>query len=69
MSTTRGEVLTALREWGRPVTPTGLASFMGRSPQRVSTTLTALYARDLVDRFPHQFYRNRYIYRSKAISS
>lgn len=69
MSTTRAEVLQALREWGQPITPIGLASFMNRSPQRISTTLTALYARDLADRYPLYAYKNRYVYVAKPLVS
>ncbi len=68
MSCTRAETLIALREWGRPITVTGLASFMGKSRNLVSGNLTALYARDIVDRIPQPGCRNRYVYLPKEVN-
>ncbi len=67
MSCTRAETLIALRNWGQPIMSAALAHWMGRSRNLVSGNLTALYARDLVDRMPHPAYRNRYVYRAKQV--
>jgi len=69
MSTTRAEVLHGLRNWGHPVAPVTLAYWMNRSPTYVKNCLSALYARDLVDRKPHPKYRHRYLYFSKRINA
>ncbi len=67
MSCTRAETLCALREWGRPITPAGLAAWMGRSRNLVGCNLIALYSRDLIDRIPHPGYKNRYVYLPKEV--
>ncbi len=67
MSCTRAETLIALRNWGRPVMAGALAHWMGKSRNLVSGNLTALYARDLVDRLPHPAYKCRYVYLTKQV--
>jgi predicted transcriptional regulator len=69
MSTTRAEVLRSLRNWGRPVAPATLAHWMNRSPTYIQNSLSALYARHLVDRKPHPKYRHRYLYFPKTINA
>jgi hypothetical protein len=69
MSLTRAQVLTALREYGQPVTPVGLASLMHRSPGRISSLLSLLYFKDLIERLPHPAYRARFVYRAKGLQS
>lgn len=67
MSTTRAQVLTALREWGHPITTRGLASVMDRPAHTVRNTLRLLYFMDRVDRFPNPMYPTRFIYRAKEL--
>lgn len=75
MSTTRAEVLRALRQWGAPVAPPTLAHWMNRSPMRVADCLSALYARNLVNR-ERQCVRDRgqpgplgHLYTAKGLQS
>jgi hypothetical protein len=67
MSTTRAQTLRALRNWGQPVLPSTLAYWMNRSPQYVSSKLSALYLRGLCDRKPHPRYPHRYLYYPKLL--
>lgn len=69
MSTTRAEVLRALRHWGAPVEPATLAGWINRSPLRVADILAKLYGRDLADRRPHPIHAHRFIYSAKALAS
>lgn len=71
MSLTRAQVLTALREYGQPITPTGLAAVMHSRSRAVSDVLQKLAFKDQVDRRPHPFpsYRAPYVYVAKGLQS
>jgi hypothetical protein len=69
LSCTRAEVLSALRQYGRPVTPMNLAVEMGRSPTHVASVLRVLYFMNKVDRVPIYGYRRRYHYAAKELAS
>ena len=69
MSCTRAETLRALRIWNAPVSTATLADGMRKSRNLVGCNLTALYARDLIDRDPDPIYRKRYLYRPKQVNA
>jgi hypothetical protein len=69
MSCTRAETLRALRIWNAPVSTATLAEWMRKPRYLVSCNLTALYARDLIDRDQDPIYRNRYLYKPKQVNA
>jgi hypothetical protein len=69
MSCSRADVLSALRAYGRPVTPMNLAIEMGRSPLHVANVLRVLYFMNKADRSLIYGYRRRYQYCAKGLHS
>lgn len=65
----RNNVLLALRQWGEPVSVAVLAGWMNRPRRWVANDLSALYARDIVDRFPHPRHRSCFLYCAKALDA
>jgi predicted transcriptional regulator len=69
MSTTRADVLAALRQIKQPVSATELASRMGRTRATVRDILATLAAMGRIERQQHVSYKRQFVYRAKEVEA